>query len=406
MISEYFSIALKNIRSRKLRSWLTMLGILIGIMSIVSLIALGEGLRVAVSSQFGGLAPDAFNVVAGQVQGPPGSGNVVLFTDNEVDKVSSVREVELAAGRNLAFTSLEHSGSSTFVSVINMPAGEKGDLVKYITNLKIEEGRFIRDGEPNRVIIGYSVANRESLSRPIQIDSRVKINGKDFTVVGIAEKAGNFAFDSSIIISDDDFFRIFDNEKNTYSFIVGKKRDAYTMDETVDAVEKALRNERKLKEGRENFQISTPQGTIESLNSTLFAVQLFVYIIAGISILVGGIGIMTTMYTTVVERTKEIGIMKAIGAKNENIFFIFFIESGFIGLLGGLFGVILGAGTAYGLAYVGSLFLGDGLIQAQLSIWLLVGALIFSFLLGSFFGTFPALRAAKMNPVDALTHVK
>lgn len=383
-----------------------MLGILIGIMSIVSLIALGEGLRVAVSSQFGGLAPDAFNVVAGQVQGPPGSGDVVLFNEKEIERISSVREVELAAGRNLAFTSLEHSGSSIFVSAINLPEGEKGELIKYITNLKIETGRFIRDGEVNRVIIGHSVANRESLSRPIQIDSRIKINGKDFTVVGIAEKAGNFAFDGSVIITDDDFFRIFDNEKNTYSFVVGKKRDLFTMDETIEAVERALRNERKLKEGRENFRISTPQNTIDSLNSTLFAVQLFVYIIAGISILVGGIGIMTTMYTTVVERTKEIGIMKAIGATNENIFFIFFIESGFIGLLGGFIGVVLGAGTAYGLAYVGSLFLGDGLIQAQLSPLLLLGSLLFSFLLGSIFGTLPALRAAKLKPVDALTYVK
>jgi putative ABC transport system permease protein len=375
-------------------------------MSIVSLIALGEGLRVAVSSQFGGLAPDAFNVVAGQVQGPPGSGDVKLFIEKEVDKISSLREVELAAGRNLAFTSLEHSGSTIFVSVINLPEGEKKELIKYITNLNLEKGRFIRDGEQNRVIIGHSVANRESLSRPIQIDSRIKINGRDFIVVGIAEKAGNFAFDGSIIINDDDFFRIFDNEKNTYSFIVGKKRDVYSMEQAVNAVERALRSERRLKEGQEDFRVSTPQGTIDNLNSTLFAVQLFVYIIAGISILVGGIGIMTTMYTTVVERTKEIGIMKAIGATNENIFFIFFIESGFIGLLGGIIGVILGAGTALGLAYLGSLFLGDNLIQAQLSPLLLIGALIFSFLLGSFFGTFPALRAAKMNPVDALTHVK
>ena len=381
-----------------------MIGILIGIMSIVSLIALGEGLRVAVSSQFGGFAPDVFSVVAGQVQGPPGTGDVTLFTEREIDRINSLREVEIAAGRNLAFTSLEFAGASTFISVINMPEGEKGELIRYATNLQIEEGRIIRDGEPSRVILGNSLVTR--FSRPIQVDSRVKINGRDFTVVGIAERAGNFAFDSSAIILDDDFFRLFDNEQGTYSFVVVKKRNLFSMDESTQAVERILMRERRQREGQQDFSINTPQGTLDNLNSTLFAVQLFVYIIAGISILVGGIGIMTTMYTTVVERTKEIGIMKAIGATNENIFFIFFIESGFIGLLGGIIGVILGAGTAYGLASLASLFLGDGLIQAQLSLTLLIGSLIFSFLLGSFFGTFPALRAAKMNPVDALTHVK
>ncbi|MFW6226228.1 MAG: ABC transporter permease, partial [bacterium] len=152
-------------------------------MSIVSLISLGEGLRVAVSSQFGGFAPDVFNVVAGQVQGPPGSGDVTLFTESEIDKISSLKEVELAAGRNLAFTSLEYSGASTFISVINMPEGEKGELIRYATNLEIEKGRIIRDGEPSRVILGDSLVTR--FSRPLEIDSRIKINGRDFTVVGI-----------------------------------------------------------------------------------------------------------------------------------------------------------------------------------------------------------------------------
>ena len=383
-----------------------MLGILIGIMSIVSLIALGEGLRVAVTAQFGTFSPDVFSVQAGQVRGPPGTGDATLFTDQEIDRINSLREVRVAAGRNLAFTQMQYSGITSFTAVVNLPEGDKGELVLYEAGIEFEKGRSIRDGEINRVIVGNNAANRGAYSRPIDVDSGITINGRDFTVIGIAESTGDFNVDGALYISDDDFFRLFDDEQGTYSYVNVQKRDFLTIDESVAAVENALRRERRQREGQEDFRISTPQSTLDNINSTLFAVQLFVYIIAGISILVGGIGIMTTMYTTVVERTKEIGIMKAIGATNENIFFIFFIESGFIGLIGGIIGIVLGTGTAYGLAYLGGLFLGSGLIQAQVSLNLLLGSLLFSFLLGSFFGTFPALRAAKLNPVDALTFVK
>ena len=138
----------------------------------------------------------------------------------------------------------------------------------------------------------------------------------------------------------------------------------------------------------------------------MFAVQLFVYIIASISLIVGGIGIMTTMFTSVVERTKEIGIMKSIGARNNTIFVLFFIESGFLGMVGGIIGIILGASAAYGLASAGSALLGSNLIQAHLSLSVIIGSLIFSFILGSVFGTLPAHKASRMHPVDALRFVK
>ena len=111
---------------------------------------------------------------------------------------------------------------------------------------------------------------------------------------------------------------------------------------------------------------------------------------------------MNTMYTAVLERTKEIGIMKAIGAKNSSVFYIFFIESGFLGTVGGLVGIIFGMALAYGLAFAGKIALGSDLIQASVSPFLIVGALIFSFLLGSFFGVLPALQASKLQPVEAL----
>ena len=115
---------------------------------------------------------------------------------------------------------------------------------------------------------------------------------------------------------------------------------------------------------------------------------------------------MNTMYTAVVERTKEIGIMKSIGAKNSTVFLLFFIESGFLGTVGGMMGIIIGYLMATGLAFIGRLILGTKLISAHFSPILIIGALLFSFILGSFFGTLPAIQASKLNPVDALRFSK
>ncbi|HLC19408.1 MAG TPA: FtsX-like permease family protein, partial [Candidatus Nanoarchaeia archaeon] len=167
-------------------------------------------------------------------------------------------------------------------------------------------------------------------------------------------------------------------------------------------IEQLLRKERDVKEGEEDFTVESPQSILESLDSTLFAVQLFVSIIAAISLFVGGIGIMNTMYTSVVERTRQIGIMKSVGAKNSTIFSLFFLESGLLGAAGGIIGIVLGLIMAYGLAAFGRLVLGTELIQAQVSWTLILGALLFSFVLGTLSGLLPAVQASRMQPVEAL----
>ena len=204
-----------------------------------------------------------------------------------------------------------------------------------------------------------------------------------------------------MLFFNEDVTDIFPDDGTT-DIIAVKVKDAKQISSVKASVEKLLRKERNVKTGEEDFTVSTPEQALRSLNSALFAVQLFVYIIAGISLAVGGIGIMNTMYTSVLERTKQIGIMKAIGARNSVIFILFFIESGFLGLVGGILGVIFGASLAYGLAFLGSVFLGSDLIRAEISLFLIVGSLVFSFVLGTFFGVLPAYRASRLAPVEAL----
>ena len=179
-----------------------------------------------------------------------------------------------------------------------------------------------------------------------------------------------------------------------------------TINRIFTRIEKLLRKERDVEKGKENFVVESPEGMLESLDSTLFAVQIFIIIIALISLLVGGIGIMNTMYTSVLERTKEIGIMKSIGAKNYMIFNLFFIESGLLGMVGGIIGVALGLIFAYGLAAIGRAVLGVDLIQAKVSLTLIFSSLFFSFFMGTLFGVLPAIQASKLNPVDSLRSAK
>jgi putative ABC transport system permease protein len=242
--------------------------------------------------------------------------------------------------------------------------------------------------------------------KPMLPGSKVEVLDKEFRVIGIMEKKGNFQLDGIVFMNEDDLRALVGRVEDEYD-IIGVQFDENSDVAKIEAsIEKKLRKIRDVDEGEEDFSVQTPQSVIENVNSVLLGVQIFVYIISGISLLVGGIGIMNTMYTSVLERTKEVGIMKSIGAKNSAVFSLFFIESGFLGLVGGSIGALIGYGAATGLAFVGKLALGSELISAHVSPQLIFGALLFSFIIGSFFGTLPAIQASKLNPVDALRHAK
>lgn len=406
MITDIINYSLKNLRKRKLRSWLTMIGIFIGIASVVSLISLGEGLRTAISGQFGSMGSDLLSTTASGGFGPPGTGVVSPLKVEYVNKIQSLKEVKQTAGRLLVQSQFEYNNKVQFGMVVSIPDGDARKLVETAVGYEAEEGRMLKDSDTNSVVLGYSVADEKTFDKKVSVGSKIKINDKMFKVVGIAEKTGSFMFDTTIIMNENDVRDLFDRNDDSYDVIASKIDPSYTIDEAQAAIEKLLRRERNVDIGDEDFQVESPQSIVESLNSTMFAIQLFVYIIASISLVVGGIGIMTTMYTAVVERTKEIGIMKSIGAKNNVIFTMFFFESGFLGLTGGIIGVIIGSGMALGLSAAGRALLGSDLIQATLHPSIIFGALAFSFILGSFFGTFPAYKASKMHPVEALRFIK
>ncbi|MBI2546057.1 ABC transporter permease [Candidatus Woesearchaeota archaeon] len=408
MLKDYFIYSVRNLRHRGLRSWLTMIGIFIGIAAVVSLIGLGEGLRIAIMSQFGFLGPDVLAVQASglALAGPPGTGVVEPLSDKLADKIEKVNGVEAAFNRYIESATVEFNDRQSVGIAGSVPEGEAKKILETMVNLKAEDGRLLKDADSRKAVLGNNFGGDDKFGKGIRAGDRILINGADFEVIGILEKKGSFIFDNVVLMNEQVMFDVIGNKKEEVDVIAVKIDGTGRINEAKESIEKLLRKERDVKKGEENFVVQSPQQVLEALNSTLFAVQLFVYIIAAISLAVGGIGIMNTMYTSVLERGKEIGIMKSIGAKNSAIFTIFFIESGLLGIVGGIIGIILGMAFAFGLSVAGRAFLGSDLIQASISPWLVAGALVFSFALGTAFGVVPAYRASKLNPVDSLRSAK
>jgi len=407
MIGDYFRLSLRSLSKRKTRTYLTMIGIFIGIAAVVSLIGLGEGLRNAITSQFGFLGTDVLSVQASGIAfaGPPGQGVVTPLEKDLTDKIARISGVEAALNRFIQSGTFEFNDIQDIGFTWNVPGGEDRKTFEKMLNLKVDEGRLLKEGDRLKAVVGNDFRNEDRFGKGLQIGNKINFEGVDFEIIGFMEKKGSFIFDSVLIMNEDvmlDFFR----DDDTVNVIAVKVKDQKQIDQVQENIEQLLRKERDVDEGEEDFVVQSPQSALQSLDQTLFAVQLFVTIIAAISLLVGGIGIMNTMYTAVLERTKEIGIMKSIGARNSDIFTLYFIESGLLGLVGGLIGVGLGLALAYGLAAIGKAALGSELIQASVSLTLVFGALLFSIVIGLIAGVYPAYQASKKNPVDSLRFAK
>src|SRR3989338_2795153 len=188
-----------------------------------------------------------------------------------------------------------------------------------------------------------------------------------------------------------------------YAFIYIRAAESVAPAKLASRLEEKLRKEKGQKEGEEDFFVQTYEQLIETFGTILLVLNSILVIIAGISVVVAAVNIMNTMYTAVLERTKEIGIMKSIGARNSYILLIFFIESGFFCLIGGSIGILLG----FGLAKLGGIAIaaaGYSFLQPYFPWWLIVGCLVFSFLVGAGSGFFPARAASRLKPVDALRY--
>ena len=393
MIADYVRISFNSIRHRKLRSWLTIIGIIIGIGSIIALISLSQGLQNSIEAQFASFGPDRIIISAKNFQGP---GSVFAgITEKDVEttkRIGILRSVSPALARQAQF---EYKDKIVFSLLFSIPAAE------YIESFadfspKLEAGRHIREGDKYVVVIGYSVAN-DMFDKEIRINNRITINGKKFVVVGIQKESGNRDEDNQIATTLEAAREIL-NEPEDVDMIIARAKSGQDIESVADKIEKALKRSRD----DENFQVITPKEIAAQINQVLGVMQAVLVGIAAISLLVGGIGIMNSMYASVLERTKDIGIMKSIGARNSDILWLFLLEAGMVGFVGGFFGLLLGIGISFGVGEIASQAGIPLLIKPN--VYLILFGLFFAIVVGIISGVLPAFQAAKLKPVDALRY--
>lgn len=401
MIADYFRLAFKGIARRKLRSWLTLIGIFIGITAVVSLITLSQAMQDAITGQFSKLGSNRVMITPGGKSFGPTAGAVMTakFYDDDLEAVRKVRGVEEVLGPLVRTAQVEFRGETKAITAFAYPTGagfirvlEKNGFVD------IEDGRMFRPSDTYAAILGYTNAY-DDFDKDIKEGDTVKIEGYDFDVIGIRGRTGTFQ-DIAIGIPLDIGREIF-AEKEEVSSIFAIIKKGYDTGAVAEDIKKALRKERNVDEGEEDFTVNSPQQLLESVTVITDVVKAVLIGIAAVSILVGGIGIMNTMYTSVAERTKEIGIMKATGARNSSIMMLFLFESGLLGLIGGVFGLFAG----YGISIVAGMAAMEAAgidVAVAVTPAMVLGSLGFAFTIGALSGAFPARKASKLQPVEAL----
>ena len=396
MFKEYLLFALSSVRHRQRRSWLTVLGIFIGIAAVVGLISISQGLNAAVSAQFQMIGTNVITIIPGRIGAGMGVGSAPL-TDADVKVVESVHGVDVVAPVLARVSKVTFSGEDVYTYVMGVPP-DKIDKVMFSTQgIHVIEGRMTPMSEKYGTVIGYSVTD-DLFKHDVHIGNNLEIAGQNFKVTGRLSKVGNRQDDTQIYISLDTAREIF-NEPTRITTMMVKVSEG----SDPETVAKDITSKLKKSRGEEDFTALTSQQLQETVQSVLGIIQVVLIGIAAISLLVGGVGIMNTMYTSVQERTRQIGIMKAIGATNEDVQLIFMVESGLLGLVGGAIGCVLGILMALVVEF-GAAQSGFSALKASVTPELMLLALGFSFVIGIASGTFPARNAAKMNPVDALRY--
>jgi putative ABC transport system permease protein len=286
--------------------------------------------------------------------------------------------------------------------VVGMVPSIAEDAYFDVQGYELGSGRALEDKDTHKITIGYWTAHKtfkvRDTYKEVKIGDKIEIKDQGFKVVGIMEEIGNREDDMTITMSLDDAERLFD-VSNEYDFFFVKIKEGSDPEDVADRIRDRLEDEHD----EEDFTVMTAAQLSETVGGILSAVSAVLIGIGAISLLVGGVGIMNTMYTSVVERTREIGIYKALGAENNTILMLFLVESGLIGLIGGLIGIVLGFGMALIVEMIGK-GMGVGLLHAWISWELTAFALLFSFSIGVLAGFLPSRSASQMDPVDALRH--
>jgi len=401
-IFESIMTALLALRANKLRSMLTMLGVIIGVGSIILLVSLGSGARAEITQSIQGLGSNLMMVVPFKLelsmgtnimqQGSPMTA-LNKFTPHTVEDVGKAlgsselaspeyqRSVYMNAGNTRFFGTIIGTGYNEFgVRALAATTG------RFFTKAEEESGRHV-------IVIGQTVADALFKGQD-PIDQFINIKGRKFKVIGIQEKKGRtmtFDMDAQSWIPSTAAISVFGSDHPT--MITAKATSTNSV--TIDA--KRIRDKLAKTFSTDEFTLITQSDILGFAQSITRILTYLLGGVAGISLLVGGIGIMNIMLVSVTERTREVGIRKAVGAKTRDILLQFLVEAVVLSLVGGTIGVMIAIGGAW-------LYQSLVHLKAQVTIWIVLLAFLFSMLVGVFFGVYPARQASKLDPIESLRY--
>jgi putative ABC transport system permease protein len=405
MIKDLFVYILKSLKSRLTRSILTILSIMIGIMAIYALMSFGQGLTKYVDDTFQKMGTDKLVLQPLGGFGAPGSTGSYISQDDLdfVLKISGVSEGTAFITRSAEVKQDERTAGK-WNYVMSMPSNtNEKRLLDELYSMKIYSGRELKPDDKGKVVLGYGYTQPLTVfTKPIRLGSTIIVNEVPFTVVGFYDDFGNPSDNANVYMPMDDAKALFQSDGN-YDMAILRAANGVSASDLATKIKEKLRKHKGQKEGQEDFFVQTFEQLLQTFTTIITVLNSILVIIALISVIVAAVNISNTMYTAVLERTREIGVMKAIGARNSFILWMFFFESGMIGLIGGIIGIFFG----YLLAKLGGAIAagaGYALLTPYFPWWLTVGCLAFSFAVGAAAGFFPARAASQHKPVDALRY--
>jgi putative ABC transport system permease protein len=415
-LTEQLRVALRALSVNKLRSSLTMLGIIIGVGAVITLLSVGQGVQKLITDQLQSVGTNLLFVVPGnlsdsQMQSRSSGSQMTLADANAIGDPANVPDVVAVAPQLMSSADVSYGKKTVRVSTSGVtPAYET------VRNFPVTDGRFISDTDINSkarvAVIGSRIAERLFTEEGLYpLGATIKVNNVPFKVVGVLESKGGGGGmmggnqDEVVLVPMSTAHeRLFQRNHNSrgealvsvvYAQVVSEDR----MSVAADEISNLLRDRHAIAfEDEDDFSVINQRDLVAIFGQITGVLTIFLGAIAGISLLVGGIGIMNIMLVSVTERTREIGLRKAVGAKRRDILLQFLIESVVLSLIGGLLGIVIGALGAFAISKLQSDL--TAIVTPQ-AILLATG---FSAAVGLFFGIYPATRAARLNPIDALRY--
>ncbi|CAG1005618.1 MAG: ABC transporter permease [Candidatus Methanoperedens sp.] len=407
-----FRLSLSHVRKSKMRSWLTIIGIVIGVAAVVAIISIGQGMQESVASRLGSLGADLITVTPGYSRASGGGGfdggrgggsTSINLTDKDVNVIKQIPGVLYVNGMVSGRSDMIMGTEKTSVSI----SGVDPIAWRSMVTTGLEAGRYLQPGDSNAVVIGYSLAH-ETFLQPITLNKPVTIGGKTFKVVGIfVQSGGGFggAGDNAVFMPDDYARDVITTtvSRNTFTSIMVKVTDPNLANQVAADIVTKLMPSRHVNPRTRDFTVTEFAVIQQQITSVVQTISLFLAAIAAVSLLVGAVGIANTMFMSVMERTRQIGLLKALGATDTEVMKLFLMESGLFGFVGGMLGIFIGILISILVSVIGLRAIGPGgTMNAVVSPQLVIFALAFSVFVGIISGVAPARSAAKMNPVDAL----